>query len=288
MWFTLALLRFLALFPYQFQLKIGRLFGRLIKAAFPKKKAIVQTNLERSFPEKKPEEINEMVNNHYDSFGFSLMELGICWWWPEKKLKPMVEINGLERIEQSLKNGRGVILLTGHYTSLEIGARLLALHMPVQVMYRTQKNRLFDSFLFTKRSSYFVNTVSRKDTRSLVKGIKKQIPTWYAPDQDFSRENNVFAPFFGIATATITASARLAKAGNADVFPYFPQRKKDGSGYVLNIEPALTNFPSGDDLADATSINQSIEKNVRLCPEQYMWIHKRFKTRPEGEAPFYS
>ncbi len=211
----------------------------------------------------------------------------MCWWWPAEKLRALVQIEGREHLDEVLASGRGVILLTGHFTSLEIGARLLALFMPVQVMYRTQRNPMFDSYLFTRRSSYFVNTVSRKNTRQLIKGLKNRIPTWYAPDQDFRRERNVFAPFMGIATATITASSRLAQSSGAAMLPYYPERKKDGSGYILHIEPPLTDFPSGDDLVDATQINQSIEKYARLFPENYMWIHQRFKTRPPGEAPFY-
>ncbi|UCH39111.1 MAG: lipid A biosynthesis lauroyl acyltransferase, partial [Gammaproteobacteria bacterium] len=199
----------------------------------------------------------------------------------------LVEIEGREHLDAVLDSGRGAILLTGHFTSLEIGARLLALYVPVQVMYRTQRNELFDSYLYSKRSSYFVNTVSRKNTRQLIKGIKSGIPTWYAPDQDFRRERNVFAPFMGIATATISASSRLAQSSGAAMLPYYPERKNDGTGYILRIDPPLPDFPSGDDLEDATRINQSIEKYARMQPENYMWTHPRFKTRPPGEAPFY-
>jgi len=181
----------------------------------------------------------------------------------------------------------GVILLTGHFTSLEIGARLLALFMPVQVMYRTQKNRLFDSYLYTRRSSYYVDTISRKNTRQMVRGIKNRVPTWYAPDQNFPGERNVFAPFMGVQTATITASSRLAKSSGAAMLPFYPERKKDGSGYILWIEPPLENFPSGDDVKDATAVNASIEKSVRLQPDRYVWIHQRFKTRPPGEPSIY-
>ena len=199
-----------------------------------------------------------------------------------------VEIRGREHVDALRAEGRGVILLTGHFTSLEIGARLLALFMPVQVMYRTQRNELFDSFLYTRRNSYFVNTVSRKNMRQLVKGIRDGVPTWYAPDQDFARERNVFAPFMGIATATITASSRLAQSSGAAMLPFYPERRADGSGYILHIEPPLPDFPSGDDLADASAINRSIERFARRQPENYMWIHQRFKTRPPGEPPFYA
>jgi len=186
-----------------------------------------------------------------------------------------------------LDAGHGAILLSGHFTSLEIGGRLLSLYLPFQAMYRTQRNALFDSFLYTRRRDYLVDVVSRKDTRKLIRGIRDKIPTWYAPDQDFRRERNVFAPFLGVLAATITAGSRLAQTTGAAMLPYYPERKRDGSGYVLRIGPPLENFPSGDEVADAAAINQSIGELVRLHPENYMWIHQRFKTRPPGEPSLY-
>ncbi len=214
--------------------------------------------------------------------------MAICWWWPEEDLVDLVEVEGKEHLDKVMADNRAVILLSGHFTSLEIGGRLLALDTPMQVMYRTQKNQLFDSYLYTRRSSYYVNTVSRKNTRQLIKGLRQKIPTWYAPDQDFAREKNVFAPFFGIATATITAGSRLAQASDAVMLPFYPRRKSDDSGYLLTIGAPLENFPSGDDVLDATAINQTLEHYVTKYPQNYMWIQKRFKTRPAGEPAFYS
>ena len=154
-------------------------------------------------------------------------------------------------------------------------------------MYTVPKNPFFDSLLFSKRTSYLVDMISRKNTRRMIKAIRSLIPVWYAPDQNFSRERNVFAPFFGTPTATITATSRLARAGKAVVLPYFPQRKADGSGYILWIYPPLQDFPGNDDIADATRVNASIEEFVRRHPEQYMWMHPRFKTRPPGDPAIY-
>ncbi len=286
-WFVLGLLRLVSLLPYRAGLFIGRLIGRLVFLLSGQRKRIVDINLARCFPEKNRQERDHIKAGCYQNIGISLVEMAMCWWWKAEQLEAMVEIAGREHLDAVLDSGRGAILLTGHFSSLEIGARLLALSMPVQVMYRTQRNSLFDSYLFTKRSSYFVNTVSRKNTRQLIKGIKNKIPTWYAPDQDFRRERNVFAPFMGIATATITASSRLAQSSGAAMLPYYPERKKDGSGYILHIDAPLQDFPSGDDYKDASAVNRSIEKYVRLYPEDYIWIHQRFKTRPPGDPPFY-
>lgn len=287
MWLTFGLLRVAAFLPYRGQLFLGRVLGNLIRLVSKKRQTIVDINLLRCFPDKSPAARNEIKRACYENIGIALFEMAMCWWWSEKRLRPLVEIRGLEHVHNTLAGGRGVILLSGHFTSLELGGRLLALSLPFQAMYRTQRNRLFDSYLYTKRNGYLVDIISRKDTRKLIKGIRNQIPTWYAPDQDFGRERNVFVPFMGVQTATISASARLAQASGAAMLPFYPERKLDGSGYILTIEPPLENFPSGDDIEDATRINASIETFVTRHPDQYMWIHQRFKTRPKGETGFY-
>ena len=287
MWFTIGLLRLATLFPYSVHLSIGRFLGRVIHLIAGKREKVVDTNLRLCFPKKTSDELDQVKKQAYQNLGISLLELAMCWWWKPERLKPLVEVRGLEHVEKCLADKQAVILLSGHFTSLELGGRLLSLFLPFQAMYRTQKNPLFDSLLYTKRQSYLVDIISRKNTRRMIKGIRSLIPTWYAPDQNFARERNVFAPFFGIPTATITASSRLAESGKAVMLPYYPERKADGSGYILWIKPPLENFPSGDDLVDATAINASIEQFVVQNPAQYMWVHQRFKTRPAGEPAIY-
>lgn len=287
MWLFFGFLRLWALLPYRAQLFAGNWLGRLIQLVSGRRRRIVTTNLRLCFPDKTEQERDAIARDAYRNLGISVFELAMCWWWPEHRLKPLVEVHGLEHVRKHLDNEQGVILLSGHFTSLEIGGRLLALFLPFQAMYRTQKNPLFDSLLYSKRQGYLQDVVSRKNTRRLIKGIRSLVPTWYAPDQNFGRERNVFAPFFGVKTATISASARLAKSAGAVMVPFYPERKSDGRGYVLHLLPALENFPSGDDVADATAINATIEHFARQHPEQYMWVHKRFKTRPEGEPNPY-
>ncbi len=287
MWLVILLLRLLAFMPYPALMWTGRHLGHLIQRISDRRQRIVDINLKLCFKELSPQERDQIKRKSYENLGISLMEMAMCWWWTPQRLEKLVEIRGLENIQTCIENKQGVILLSGHFTSLEIGGRLLVLQQPMQVMYRTQKNRLFDSLLYTKRQGYLADVISRKNTRSLLKGIKKLVPTWYAPDQDFARERNVFAPFFGVPTATITASARLAQSTGAAMLPFYPERKPDGSGYTLWIEPPLADFPSGDELADASAINASIERFIRKQPDQYMWVHQRFKTRPPGEDKIY-
>lgn len=287
MWLFILLLRIIALFSYRTQLKIGKGLGRLIERVSKKRQYVTTINLKLCFPELSDAERKKIYRDSFENLGISIAELAMCWFWPARRFKNLAEIRGLEYIEQCQKQKQGIILLTGHFTSLEIGGRLMTLTLPMQAMYRTQKNRLFDSILYTKRLGYLEDMISRKNTRGLIRGIRKGIPTWYAPDQDFRKERNVFAPFFGIPTATLSASARLAKSSGAAMLPYYPERKADGSGYILHILPPLENFPSDDELADATAINASIEQFVRMNPGQYLWAHQRFKTRPADEASFY-
>ena len=287
MWINLGILRTIALFPYRSQILLGSVFGKIIQILSQKRQRVADINLQLCFPEKSVAERNKIRNASFRNLGIALLEMSMCWWWSEDRLRSLVEIRGREHIEAVLDSGRGVILITGHFTSLEIGARLFTLSMPLQAMYRTQKNRLFDSYLYTRRKSYLENAISRKNTRQMIRGIKKLIPTWYAPDQNFPNEKNVFVPFMGVQTATISAGSRIAQSSGGAMLPFYPERKKDGSGYIIWIEPPLADFPSGDDVRDATAINASIEKFVRQNPEQYLWIHKRFKTRPPGEPAIY-
>lgn len=287
LWISFGMLRVATLFPYRAQLSMGRFLGNVLQFLAGSRRRIVNINLQHCFPEKTQAERDKIRNECYHNIGIALLEMAMCWWWSDQRLKPLVEIRGQEHIDEVLQSGRGVILLTGHFTSLEIGGRLFTLSKPLQAMYRTQKNRLFDSYLYTRRNSYLENTISRKNTRQMIKGIKKLVPTWYAPDQNFQNEKNVFAPFMGVQTATISAGSRIAQASGGAMLPFYPERKRDGSGYIIWIEAPLENFPSGDDVKDATEINACIEKFVRLNPEQYMWIHKRFKTRPPGEPEIY-
>ena len=244
----------------------GKFLGSLIYRLSAKRQRVVDANLEHCFPEKSPAEREAIKRETYRNIGLALIEMAICWWWPDRRLEPLVEIEGKENLDRVLDAGQGAILLSGHFTSLEIGGRLLSLYLPFQTIYRTQRNALFDSLLYSKRSSYLVRVVSRKDMRRLIKGIRKGIPTWYAPDQDFRREQNVFAPFLGVPAATITAGSRLAESTGAAMLPYYPQRKSDGSGYRLIIGKPLDNFPSGDEVADATAINASIGEFVAHGP----------------------
>jgi len=286
-WMAVGLLRLLIRLPYRWQLRLGAGIGRLMYRTMPSRRRIARTNIELSFPNLGREEREALVRGSFRSAGISVLESGLSWWGDEARLERLCHIEGLEHLRAAMARGKGVILLSAHLTCLEIGGRLLSHHHPFQVMYKQQRNPLFEQLLKRSRERHYRRAIQRHDVRGMIRSLKQGIACWYAPDQDFGRRNAVFAPFFGVPTATVTATSRFARLTDAAVVPFFPRRRADGSGYDLLLLPALEGFPSGDDLADTTRINALIEAQVRRAPEQYLWLHRRFRTRPEGEPEIY-
>jgi Kdo2-lipid IVA lauroyltransferase/acyltransferase len=218
----------------------------------------------------------------------SLFEGVLSWWGSDTRLRKLYRIEGLEHLEKARAGGKGVLLLGGHYTTLEISGRFLAYHVEgLQPIYKPARNALFEAVMAGSRKRRFDDLVPSVDMRRIVRNLKQGKVMWYAPDQDFGRERSVFAPFFGFPTATLTTTARLAKLSGAPVVPYYSERLPGNAGFLVKLLPPLENYPSGDDMADATRTNQILEQQILRVPEQYLWLHKRFKTRPEGEPGVY-
>jgi len=276
--------------PYRWQMKIGRLLGRLVRAVSRKRRRIVNTNLKLCFPELSQDQCEKLDKEHFESLGISLIEFGIAFWMSNKKLQRLSHVKGIENLTQAHQKGNGVILLAGHFTTLEVAIRLLTTHSPISIhgIYREQKNPLFNAMLLRHRHENDAKPISRKKTHSLIGSLKEGSPVFYLPDQDFgTKYRSEFIPFFGVPAATITATTRLAKLSNADVVPVSFYRLDDNKGYHLEFHPALDNFPSDSDTADLTRINHCLEELIKEKPEQYFWFHRRFKTRPEGEETVY-
>jgi KDO2-lipid IV(A) lauroyltransferase len=196
---------------------------------------------------------------------------------------------GEEHLRAALQQGKGVLLLGGHYTTLEISGRLLAFYSrDVQPIYKPARNRLYNAVMEKARQHTFDNLLYHRDFRTIVRSLKHNKIVWYAPDQDFGADQNVFAPFMNIPTATLTMTSRLAKVSAAAVLPFYSQRLPGTQGYLIKVLPPLKNFPSDDDVADATQVNAVIEQQVRAAPDQYLWLHRRFKTRPPGAPDLYA
>jgi Kdo2-lipid IVA lauroyltransferase/acyltransferase len=201
-------------------------------------------------------------------------------------LQQRYTISGLEHIHAAQAQGRGVLLVGCHFTTLDAAARILAFHIKYDMLYRKDPNPLLAYKLIQARESFAGSAIVRSDTRQLIKNLRHGHVVWYAPDQDFGTKHSVFAPFFGVQAATVTGTARIAQLGKA-VVVFFAHYRDAKNIYHLVIEPALQNYPTGDDVADATHINHLIETAVAKQPDQYLWVHRRFKTRPAGEADVY-
>lgn len=285
--FSVGLILLATRLPYTLQMRLGSGLGRLLYYILRWRRIVAETNTELVFPEFSPQEKKQFVKANFRSMGMSLFETALCWWGKDEMLRPLVEIEGLENLTQALGKGKGVILLSAHFTCLEIGGRLLSLHHPFFVTYKSSKNPMYEAVLKQSREKHFTRAIERHDVRSFIKSLKENNPVWYAPDQDFGKKQSVFVPFMGVMTATLTAPARIAKMSGAQVVPFFPRRLDNNKGYKLTILPALDNYPVGNEEQDAHRINQIIEQQVKKTPEQYLWVHCRFKTRPDGEPPVY-
>lgn len=289
-WFAVFILWSLAQLPYAWQLQIGKGLGLLAYKIMKSRRRIAAINLQKCFPEKSSLQIGDMVRENFIAFGQGLLSSAMAWWASEKRLHQLMRrVNGLEHLEAAFAKGKGVIILTAHFLFDEMGAHLtnLACQGTYNVMHRRQTDKVFEKTLQKGRSKYFKNVIIRDNVRGMIRALKNNEAVVYLPDQNFEREHSIFAPFMGVNTLTLTATARFAKINNCVVVPEFCYQSEDGKGYELDIWPALENYPSGDEYQDTVLINQLLEKAIRKHPTQYMWIHRRFKIRPDGEADFY-
>ena len=282
-WLVFFLLWLLTRLPFTLQMRSGRLIGRMAYRLARRRRHIADVNIKLCFPELDSRQQAELVKAHFLSLGQGIVETALCWWGRDSRLRGHYTLVGEHHLEQALARGKGIILLSAHFTTLELGGRLLARQQPFHVLYRPHKNPLFETVMQRARTRRFEKAIPRHDTRALLASLKQNHAVWYAPDQDHGSSQAVFAPFFGVQAATLTTTSRLAKISGAAVVPFFQMRLPDDRGYLLSLCPALTDFPGNDLQADATRINHLIETVVREMPEQYLWAHRRFKTRPEGE-----
>lgn len=286
-WLGLAMLRLSVFLPYAAMNFLSRSLAYLIIIVLPGRKRIAEINIRLCFPELTESEVQAMVRATFNSAAMSFFETSLAWWASDKRMKQMVSFEGVENIEAERKNNRGILLLGGHYTTLEISGRLLTYYMrDFRPVYKAARNKLFNKFMISCREKAINPLLENKNMKKIILALKKGSCVWYAPDQDFGPENSVFAPFMGVKIATLTATSRLAKLSGAAVIPFYSARCDDGK-YIIRFGKSFENFPSGDDIKDASKINSAIEEHVRQYPEQYLWLHRRFKTRPQGEPKIY-
>ena len=278
----------ITLLPLRTQFLLGEFLGAVLYRFAKRRRHIATVNINLCFPKLSEDEKKLLLKNTFKSVGISSMETPLSWWASDKRLRPLAHLHGAEHVTKVQQQGQGVLLLGAHFTCLEIGGRLLTMDIPTINMYKKHRNPLFEAVMRKNRLKHLAGLIEHRSMREFIRALKQGKVCWYAPDQDFGRKgSSVFAPFMGVQTATLTAAARIAKMSGAVVIPFFPKRRIDGSGYDLIILPPIENFPSGDDVEDATTINEIIAEQVILAPDQYLWLHRRFKSRPEGENKLY-
>ncbi len=282
LWFALGLLRLCICLPYGALMRLGQGLGLLVMHVLPKRRHITAVNLKLCFPHLSEAERAQMMRESFKSAGMGLMETALAWWASDDYLRKKLVVNGIEHIVAAKQKQQGLMFMTGHFTSIELGIRLLSFCTPIYVMYRPQNSKLFEWILQRARKGYVVGGITRYDARGMLKTLHGDNAICYTPDQDYGRLSSVFAPFFNVPAASVTGTSRFIKRSGAAVVPGFYYRHLATKQYSLNFFPALENFPSEDDVQDATRVNQIIEQAILKAPTQYMWQHRRFKTRPEG------
>ena len=286
-WIALGTLRLFEPLPYAVLIVLGRMIGRLLAILPLSFVRIARRNLELCFPERSVAEREKILREHFKSVGIGLFETAMSWWSSDERIRKLGTFEGQEHLDAALARGRGVILLSAHFTTLEIGARSLTAHGPTNVMYRPTSNLVLESFLARNRSKHAKRAIPRDDVRTLITALKNNEAVWYAPDQAYRKKGAEMVPFFGIPAASNTATSRLARMTNASVLPYFVERLPDAKGYRLTILPALDNFPSDSPANDAQRFNELIEAHARKVPAQYLWIHRRFKGLSADYPDYY-
>lgn len=287
-WIGLGLVWSLSWLPIRVQLRLGEALGRFAARFVPGRRRVVDTNLRLCFPTLGENERRALAGEHFAALGRGLFETALAWFASDRRLAPRFEVEGREHLEAALASGQGLLLLTGHFTTLEIGARILCttLALPFHAMYRPYENPVMDFWMHRLRERWSrLPALPRDDIRRLVRALREGRAVWYAPDQTIAPEASVYAPFFGVPALSLTATSRLARMGRARVLPYFPQRT--ARGWSIRFQPMLEAFPGADQTADAARINAVIESGVRPALADYFWIHRRFKKRPKGEAKVY-
>jgi len=284
---ALGLIWLLHLLPLAGLAPLGRALGLLLYAAARERRRVGRTNLRLCFPEKSEGERARLLRRHFQAFGRAVLERGIVWWSSRARVMRLVRIEGLEHWKAV--EGRPVIWLAPHFVGLDMGGTRLAAEYEATSMYSRQKDPRLDAILYHGRTRFVMPRLfSRQEgVRPLVKAMREGLPFYYLPDMDLGPRDSVFVPFFGVPAATITGLSRMARLAKAVVVPVVTRQLPGGRGYVLTFHPAWSDFPTTDARADARRMNAFIETCVLEMPEQYHWLHKRFKTRPPGEERFY-
>ena len=286
-WFAIGLLRLIAMLPFRAKLVAGRWFGLLAMRFGSRRRHITETNIRLCFPELDAEQQAELVRNVFIQNGIGFFEIAWAWWAKEADVQGRYRVEGLGHVQAAASGGKGVVLVGAHFVHLDLCGMMLNQVTPMDVIYRRNNNPVFEHVVTEGRRRVFTNVLERSDMREIIRKLRQGRVIWYSPDQDFGARQSVFAPFFGVTASTLTTTAQLARMGRANICCGFHYRDPETHHYRLVFKPVPSEFPTGDEVTDATMINELLEAGIREQPDQYMWVHRRFKTRPPGEPSLY-
>ncbi|BBI91451.1 putative lauryl-acyl carrier protein (ACP)-dependent acyltransferase [Serratia symbiotica str. Tucson] len=287
-WFGIGLLYLLMLLPYPIIYQLGTSLGRFSMYFLKRRVAIAKRNLTLCFPKMPQAEHDALVVKNFESVGMGLFETGMAWFWPNWRIERWFQISGLEHIQKAQTHHQGVLLIGLHFLTLELGARIFGIHNPGIGVYRPHDNKLMDWLQTWGRMRSNKSMLDRKDLKGMIRALKQGDIIWYAPDHDYGPRSSVFAPLFAVEqAATTTGSYLLVRMGKPAIIPFTPRRLPGGKGYELIIQPEVAHFPLNNEFEAAAFMNKVVEKEILMAPDQYMWLHRRFKTRPEGAPSLY-
>lgn len=275
--------------PFAWQLAIGKTLGRAMGGVLRSRRRVVERNLAACFPELSPQRRAQLVREHFASLGASMVEMSMGWFGSEDAVRARVRIEGAEHLEAALERGKGVILSSAHFTTFEFFWPALApLCTRLTGMYKWQRNPVMNKAMMRGRSRSYSRLFANDEVRAMLRSLADNSVVWYAADQSYAGKGSALLPFFGVPAMTNTATSRIARASGATVLPYFCRRLPDDSAYVMSIGAPLPGLPSDDEIEDTRRLTALLEDYVRLAPEQYWWIHKRFKSRPAPLPDLYA
>ena len=283
-WLGVGLCMALARLPWGLQRAMGAAVGWLALRLLPDRREAARTNLALCLPELDGPAREALLRANFRDVGIGLFEFARAWWGEVAPMRASARIEGLEILQRLQAEGRGVLLVSGHFMTLELCGRLLCDHVPLAGMYRKHRSPVMEWAVLRGRLRYASAMFGNGDTRAAIRHLKRGGVLWYAPDQDMRGKDTVFAPFFGIPAATITATHQFARMTGCAVVPFFHRR--EGAHYVLQVGQPLAPFPSDDAVADSAAVNAAIEAMVRQAPSQYLWLHRRFKRQPDGRSRY--
>ena len=288
-WIFYAWLRAVAPLPLRYRVALGKPLGRVLCPLFRSRCRTVRRNLEVCFPELSGRELDTLCRRHYESVGIGLTELATAWCGAPERLRQKVRIEGREHLDAALGKGKGVLLFCGHFTATELIHSVMRPLCPSQTaMYRPMRNELMDRIILRGRRRHLDELFSKYSVKTLLKRLAGNAVVFYLADQSYRGKYSAPVPFFGQPAMTSTAVNRILQISGATLLPLYFRRLDDGSGYVATIDPPMQDLPSDDPVADTTRLMQAMESHIRTCPEQYVWIHRRFKDLPDGYPDIYA